>query len=171
MRPYLHGRKCLAAARKPPLQPAFDDPSFIFRDPVELVNEIVNFRVCGGDFAVDTFNLRRGELARMLLLVQFEHPVNQIHHLVAPGLGAPGNSSDRRSVPGDLTAHSGPEPSVAVDADKSRLLVLSGFEPRVLCHALTDSRGVSGDQSQCTSDFRLFLMMTKASRASTRRRA
>jgi hypothetical protein len=30
--------------------------------------------------------LRGGELAGMLLLVQFQHHVNECHHLVVPGL-------------------------------------------------------------------------------------
>jgi hypothetical protein len=50
------------------------------------VNQVVDSGVGGGDFAVDARNLRGGELAGMLLFVQFQHPVNGFHHLVVPGL-------------------------------------------------------------------------------------
>ena len=49
------------------------------------VNQLINFGVGGGDFAVNALNLRGGELAGMLLLVQLQHPVNEFHHPVVPG--------------------------------------------------------------------------------------
>jgi len=49
---------------------------------IQLVDQFVNLRVGGGDFAVGAFNLRGGQVAGILLLVQFQHPVNQFPHLV-----------------------------------------------------------------------------------------
>jgi hypothetical protein len=45
-------------------------------------SQVVNFPVCGGDFPVDAFNLQECRLGGMLLLVQFQHPLNEFHHLV-----------------------------------------------------------------------------------------
>jgi hypothetical protein len=70
---------------RPPLQRALDDSALFVIDPVQLVNQIIDVGVGGGDFAVDAVNLRGRELAGMLLLVQFQRPVNEFHHLVVPG--------------------------------------------------------------------------------------
>ena len=63
-----------------------DDLPLLVGNSVQLVNQFVNLGVGGSDFAVDAFNLRGSELAGMLLLVQFQHPVNEFHDLVVPGL-------------------------------------------------------------------------------------
>jgi hypothetical protein len=73
-------------------------PLFV-RNAIKLVDQVVNFGVGRGDFAVDAFDLRGGELAGMLLLVQFQHPVNEFHHFVVPDEVGRG----RFRAPGELS--------------------------------------------------------------------
>ena len=87
----------------------FYDFALLVRNAVKLVNHVINFGVGGGDFAVGAFNLRGGEIAGMLLLVQFQHPVNEFHHLVVPGLVL----LWRRSMTADLCLSSNRHPTSA----------------------------------------------------------
>jgi len=72
-----------------PLRIALDDSAVFGGDAVKLVNQVVDGGVGGGDFALQAFELRRRELAGMLLLVQFQHPVHQRHGSVVDGLRKP----------------------------------------------------------------------------------
>jgi hypothetical protein len=73
--------------------------------------------VCGGDFALDAVELAGREVARVLPLAQFQHPLDQRHHLVVPDLVSKVGETrvaDGRAVALPVLSEDAPQPPLVV---------------------------------------------------------
>src|SRR2546425_3613902 len=77
-----------------PSRLTLDDLLFFIRNPVKLVNQLVDLLISCSDLALQAVELRGREFARMLLLIQFQHPLDQRHHAVVPRLVVSGPLAD-----------------------------------------------------------------------------